>query len=1063
MKKNFKFLSSIALAGVLATNVVGLPTFAATTDNTTRTETLGIYQKLVEGKKNVVPFVLAHTEDRVTIKDIKDSGKFNNISKVNGLAVPNEDNTVLCTGDTFTADSKDYTVVVYGDVNKDGVLDVDDAVAVQKNIVGTQELDAIQKEAADVKNDGEIDVDDAVAIKKYIVGNSNKLLDPLPEKEQEESIQYNCEIKVNDNDYINSENVKDTKVGIKLSQTYEEKTELTIKVLNARGQEIDVTGLSGKIEIEPHKDYKEQGPASFENITDKNITIQILDEDGAIVGTTTVEINTIRPEAALISTERTSTTDATMSFSAQGESDIVKMYYTVVNSEDTKEPEWDPTKNEFKEKTTKTINVSNNKLENALVSNELKTKGTYKVYYVLENSYGSRSEEPQIADILSDTVNGQIAKVETIKVPDFSKKETKFTWEASENAIGYIVTIYKDGTIVAEDSNVTTTEYDAKAVMDENGAGKYKISVIAKGDNTKFKNSEATQSTEVEKKALKAVTNIAFEIDTKGKSILSWKDSNDLKNVKEYQINLYQLKENGNFDITPVSIKADETKTEITIEANVVYKAEVIAVAQDDQVEIVNSTEATLEGFYKIEANVALGDKITENSANLTLNAVKVNGKSATYQVKIYSVNEDYNPEEALYTLITTKDVVYKDGEIVIDGLEPNKEYAFKLIASIDGIQGESNYIPGAHTLIIAPEIKNLTVVKKEEEAKAGTIYKNANTFIVNGETIKLSSNYSDQFKKMVEVIEKLHANDIVTIQGESITLKLPSEASSKTLDFEEAAKGMTVVIEGNGFEKEIAATKGNEPKEVTLKGTNARFNVSELNAEEMIASNGVIVTGDKEITVVAGATVTINGIKVTTQKETIINAEGKNLNVTANTESNNLVFENLIAENIDETDAVITFVGKDNNSSEQLGTITIKTEGGKITVAQQQVNVSSTLNVEVNTGTVVVDDVALNGNKNITVTNKEEGTTTVNARAKIKAPVAMKGVELKDYTQKEWDELMATLNVTKEDDIAAVKAYMNSFGINGKGAKIEVEKDSENVTITFEKAVTNVQISGIQ
>ena len=222
-----------------------------------------------------------------------------------------------------------------------------------------------------------------------------------------------------------------------------------------------------------------------------------------------------------------------------------------------------------------------------------------------------------------------------------------------------------------------------------------------------------------------------------------------------------------------------------------------------------------------------------------------------------------------------------------------------------------------------------------------------------------------------------------------------------------------------------------------------------------------MIVTGDQEYTVSAGTTVTINGVKVTTQKETVIKANKKELDVTANNATNNLVFENLNAENIEETEATITFIGEATNDSKQLGTITIKTEGGKVTVLQQNMNVSATLNVEVNTGDVVVDDVAFTGNKNITVTNREDGNTTVNVLAKIKAPVDMKEIELKDYTEEEFKK--AFLDVTKEEDIEAVRNFINSFGINGKGAKITVNRDSNAVMIAFTEAVVNLKILGIQ
>lgn len=50
MKKNFKFLSSLALAGILSTSVIGGATLAVTTD--VKTEPVGIYSQLIANKKS---------------------------------------------------------------------------------------------------------------------------------------------------------------------------------------------------------------------------------------------------------------------------------------------------------------------------------------------------------------------------------------------------------------------------------------------------------------------------------------------------------------------------------------------------------------------------------------------------------------------------------------------------------------------------------------------------------------------------------------------------------------------------------------------------------------------------------------------------------------------------------------------------------------------------------------------------------------------------------------------------------------------------------------------------
>lgn len=1055
MKKNFKFLSSLALAGILSTSVMGITASAATTD--VKTEPVGIYSQLIENKK-IVPFVLANKDDVVTIKDIKNSGKFDNMTLFKGSAIPSEE-TVVCTGDTFTADGEEYTAVIYGDVDRDGTISMIDALTIQDYRHGKVTLDELQSMAANViwKDGSEVDMLDALQIQLYRTKKADNLVDGVPTAEQEPEENYSITLSVNDNGYINNNNRESTTIGIKLSETSEETTELKFKVLNSNGEEVTVSGLTdATITIDPHTDYSEKS-VSFANTPEGKYTIQILDKDGdTVLGTINTEINTTIPAVAQVSTNRTSTTEATMSLNAMGDSDIVKMYYVVSQ---TAPSSFDTEKNEFTGTTaTKTMNISDNKIENAVIANELTTNQAYKVYYVVENSYGNQSTMAS-ADILSDTVNTQIEKVKEIAVPNLEKNEKTFTWETVDNASGYIVTVLKDGKIVAEE-NVVDPEYPITL----DGAGKYQISVIAKGDNATSKNSEATMSSEIEVVALKSVTDVAFEMTPEGKAILSWKDENNKEDVKEYKITLYTLNDKGIYEVAQSNANYITTKTsqEITIDPNTVYKADVEVIAQEEQSKLVNSEKTTLDAFYKIEAQANIAGT-TENSATLTLNDVKVNGKSATYQVNVYAVRTEYNPEVPELTFVTTKDVEFKDGKIIVDGLESNTTYAFKLIADVDGIKGESDYIRQATTLRKTPEISNLTVVKNEKEAVAGTIYKDGTNMIINGEKYDLTQNYSAEFKNIANIIDHLHAKDIVTIDGETVTLNLPSEATDEStkLDLSTAVKDMTVIIESNNFEKQIVTTVGSEPKEIILKGNEARFNVSELNSKKITLTNGVTVTGNKEYTVNADTTVTINGIKVTTQKETVINANGKAIRVTANKETNNLVFENLIAENIAETEAKITFVGSEDLTDKQLGTITIKTTGGKVTVEQENVNVSSELNVEVNSGEVVIQNEAFTGDKNITVTNGEEGTTTVKALSNTNAPINMTDIELKEYTDEEFAQAFPDVKDAKT--IAAIREYINAFGINGKGAKITVAGNSNEVTIVFSENVEKVNISNIK
>ena len=170
-----KILSSLALAGILTAGVFGANVNVKATNEYLKP--VGVYKKLVEGKI-VVPYVLKEKNTPLTVSDIQ--GEFTDLELVNGTAVTDV-NATIKTGDTFTANGIEYTVVIYGDVNKDGKVSTKDASLVQKIVVGKAEgIDSIQMEAADVNNNGKVTTKDALALQKYIVGKTDMVIDELP-------------------------------------------------------------------------------------------------------------------------------------------------------------------------------------------------------------------------------------------------------------------------------------------------------------------------------------------------------------------------------------------------------------------------------------------------------------------------------------------------------------------------------------------------------------------------------------------------------------------------------------------------------------------------------------------------------------------------------------------------------------------------------------------------------------------------------------------------------------------------------------------------------------------
>ena len=83
----------------------------------------------------------------------------------------------LGTGDKLTItngkSSKTYTVIIYGDSNGDGKIDVVDLSRCKKYLLGNNNLSATEQKAIDINKDGKIDVVDLLGIKKQLLGAKN--------------------------------------------------------------------------------------------------------------------------------------------------------------------------------------------------------------------------------------------------------------------------------------------------------------------------------------------------------------------------------------------------------------------------------------------------------------------------------------------------------------------------------------------------------------------------------------------------------------------------------------------------------------------------------------------------------------------------------------------------------------------------------------------------------------------------------------------------------------------------------------------------------------------------
>ena len=106
--------------------------------------------------------------DRISNYD----GAYSKILNKNG----NEKDGLVGTGDiliTYNSSGEEvsrYEIILYGDVNGDGEIDLFDFVAVKRSILGIADPLGVYWKAADCNRDGEIDLFDFVAVKRSILG-----------------------------------------------------------------------------------------------------------------------------------------------------------------------------------------------------------------------------------------------------------------------------------------------------------------------------------------------------------------------------------------------------------------------------------------------------------------------------------------------------------------------------------------------------------------------------------------------------------------------------------------------------------------------------------------------------------------------------------------------------------------------------------------------------------------------------------------------------------------------------------------------------------------------------
>lgn len=1069
MNKKFKIVSSIALAGMLLTGGLGMSKVnAAETEYTTNP--VAVYRKLVEGK-TVVPFILANKDDVLTVKDIVESDMFSGkVERVNGNVVSSLDLPVG-TGSTFTTtDGTQYTVVVYGDVDGDGALGASDAYLVEQYRSASIDLTDVQREAADIgQNNGAVDAEDSWVIKRYRVELTDKLIENLPPQEEvvEES---NYSMTVNKGGYINNVNDDASTIEISIKETLDKKA--TLKLVVSDQDEATANVEKNDVEIPAHMDYVEVSGLDLSGLKDGTVTASLYDGDTLVAKYEIIKNATVAPNTANVSTNRVSTREATLSLESMGASNVTKVRYVVLDK-DAAEPET--------KALTESLNVQNNKLTDVTIANNLETGKVYRVWYMVENEYGSISGMKS-ALITTDGILTAEPKLASVKAPDLTATtDAKFEFVKDEEDTAshtYVVTLYKDGVAIAEKDDVAVTAVSFTDEIAKAGVGTYKVSVVTKGnDEGTSESSEAVESKEITVTALKSVENLAIanlENDAEGNAIISWSNPNGEDDFGAYEIDLYTVDAEGKETLAQDNIACDNDKNEVkvTIDANKIYVAKVKLTAKAGQMAVIGSEEVVSDQFYRVEAPNVVSAIVGSTSIKIPVDPIEIPNKEVKYKVEVYNVNSPYDPTKPSYVLDSTRDVTLEkientdpaEYQVTIDGLDSTTQYAFRLVAIVDGNEVKSNYSLPVTTLPIFEEVTVTDDVDAAMEENSNKVaIENVNTIVMNG--AKYDTTTITELQKAKTVIASLQSGDVVTMNDDAsdVSIVLGGRADNRTFDTNDMFKDSTVDITSNAFTKTLIGTF----KALTLNGTNSIFDVNGVTMADtntdIVLTDGIEVTAtsDKNYKVEAGAEVIINDVKVTTAEEVTLTAKpGKNLDVDANTTENDIVFENTTAG-----DAKITFIGSEDNTSEQRGTVTIKTTNGKVIVEAPKVNVSADMKVEVTNGEVEVTDASLTGDKTVTVSADEGKSSKVLANTVNAAPEVLKGETIDFATYKDTDEgIRAEFGEElSQADVIAIREYANSFGLEGTKAIVVVNDNLTSVEITLPGDAQNVTIGNLK
>ncbi len=595
-----KIISSITLAGMLATSVAGSGVFAAETSDPA-TKALGEYSKLITGKV-AVPFILQSETDRVTGKDVKASFKNATTFTFNSSALTDEQ--VLTTGDVVYVNGEPRTIVIYGDTNCDGKINIMDAVTVLNHVKGKTTLTDAAFAAADLNNNGSLNILEATGVLNVAKGKADY---------QNIATAPTVEVSV----------LKDVEISSgKIKLTFDMNPDgYSYKLSNKDGR------VSGTIITDSKKDtntglYVKEISAATMNKNDNDYTIAILDKNGNEIASKTFTYREIKPVTAIdagkgIGSENVKAFSVKVNLTNYNEV-ATKVLATLSDGEKTIETTANLPANTVATELnfgdvsalkddenikikTKIVDADGNYIEDTLDKKIIKKVEAPKIFVESTSRTGTNTGKVTIKKTAADTVyviakkagetaptvaelkesankieptdtfanvniTGDAYKVyvlavnpqgtpSEIVVADIASSTAEkltnvtnlkmdatngvATWkDTNTNKVtGYTVQILKGSEIIKE-TTVNEAKYDISSIAKENGDATYTVKVRANGDNTTTANSEY----ETAKGSGYIVDPLEVTEAKFVEGIVSWKDV-DAKAAEKVVVKLYKVTE----------------------------------------------------------------------------------------------------------------------------------------------------------------------------------------------------------------------------------------------------------------------------------------------------------------------------------------------------------------------------------------------------------------------------------------------------------------------------------------------------------------------------------------